>query len=77
MRLVLANVGTVISWIASAAAIVLLAWAAYIIYVNYDNHDQQIGLAAIWLTAGAVVWLFGQCVTYVLRLPNEGGRVAP
>jgi len=55
----MSRIGIAISWVASAAAILLLAWAGYIIY---DTKGDEIGIgpAAVRVTGAAVIWVFGQ-----------------
>ena len=54
--------GIFVSWLASATAVLLLIWAAYILY---QTNGVEIGPAAMLIAGAALVWVIGQGISYL------------
>jgi hypothetical protein len=66
----LADFGVFVVWLSSSLAVLLVAWAGYLLYQS--SGQEALGPAAIRLSGAAVVWLIGQGIRFLCV--GEQGR---
>ena len=59
----LADFGVFVIWLSSTIAVLLIAWAGFLLYES--SGQEALGPAAIRLSGAAVVWLIGQGISFL------------